>query len=59
MGQISSILVSMGVTDLQIGLAKMLWGIDEEQIEVRISELEYRPPKLSIGVVIYVPSLEK
>jgi len=37
----------------------MSWGIDEEQIEVRISELEYRPPKLSIGVVIYVPSLEK
>ena len=37
----------------------MLWGIDEEQIEVRISELEYRPPKLSTGVVIYVPSLEK
>jgi len=47
MGQISSILVSMGVTDLQIGLAKMLWGIDEEQIEVRISELEAGPPKLS------------
>jgi hypothetical protein len=37
----------------------MLWGIDEEQIEIRISELEYRPPKLATGVVIYVPSLEK
>jgi len=37
----------------------MSWGIDEEQIGVRISELEYRPPKLSIGVVIYVSPLDK
>ena len=27
----------------------MLWGIDEEQIEIRISELEYRPAPQGFG----------